>query len=794
MVTGQKAFGGKSQASLIAAILEHDPIPISELQPVSSAALGRVVKKCLEKDPERRRHSAHDLHDELVWLGQAGSESDARTPPLSLLAGRRLPVPLVAGLLLGGVITGVTVWSVMRPTSDETTVLIEVPVAAELGLAMDALSPDGRHVAFAAGLGGEGIFVRSIDTVEPRLLPGTEGATRLFWSPDGGEIGFWSAANGRLQAIALTGGPVRTLCDPGDIAWATWNGAGVVLFSRGGELFRCSESGGRPTPVTALGNSRQGLQPQFLPDDQHFLFVRTSGPDGPGVYVGSLDSPDATFVVRSVYKAQYAPPGYLLFVRDQALVAQPFDTDALRLTGESVVVAPEVATLRSLGAAMFSSSNTGDVTYQAGGSYETSEFARVDRAGSLLESIGMPGEYDNFAVSPDESQLVVEIPDSTRGTTDLWIHDLTGGGMQRFTFDPSDDRLPIWSSDGESIIFSSARGGGPLQLWQKPTSGVGEAVLLLATDENAVPISSDGKRLVFGFGENRAAGGSGEIGVLDLSGDTETVRMRLTPAGFAAYHYDLSPDGRWISYASDESGQPEVWVQPFPPSGGKWQVSVDRRWQPRWSADGTELFSLQVVEGSIHSVDVDTDGDTFVIRSPRMLFRSPNFFISPAPRSPPGATMSRRMVTDSWLKRFSDSPCTAWARRGTSACTNAGGPMQAYSMDLRERALLDSDAGMKAADVAVKYRVSGSWVRLLKQRRRETGEVAPRVQRHGRRRMLEPHLHTLAALIAEQPDRTLAELKDALGTPASLATIWRAVAALDVTVKKNGPALRTRST
>ena len=160
----------------------------------------------------------------------------------------------------------------------------------------------------------------------------------------------------------------------------------------------------------------------------------------------------------------------------------------------------------------------------------------------------------------------------------------------------------------------------------------------------------------------------------------------------------------------------------------------------------------------------------------------------------PVSRQSTRVTCVATLKRFSDSPCTAWARRGTSACTNAGGPMQAYSMDLRERALLDSDAGMKAADVAVQYRVSGSWVRLLKQRRRETGEVAPRVQRHGRRRMLEPHLHTLAALIAEQPDRTLAELKDALGTPASLATIWRAVAALDVTVKKNGPALRTRST
>ena len=169
---------------------------------------------------------------------------------------------------------------------------------------------------------------------------------------------------------------------------------------------------------------------------------------------------------------------------------------------------------------------------------------------------------------------------------------------------------------------------------------------------------------------------------------------------------------------------------------------------------------------------------------------------SPNPRDRCGGACTKRRNERRHvqLKRFSDSPCTAWARRGTSACTNAGGPMQAYSMDLRERALLDSDAGMKAAAVAVKYRVSGSWVRLLKQRRRETGEVAPRVQRHGRRRMLEPHLHTLAALIAEQPDRTVAELKDALGTPASLATIWRAVAALDVTVKKNGPALRTRST
>ncbi len=330
-----------------------------------------------------------------------------------------------------------------------------------------------------------------------------------------------------------------------------------------------------------------------------------------------------------------------------------FDADALRLMGESVVVAPEVATVRSLGAAVFSASNTGDLSYQAGGSCETSELMWVDRAGNLLESIGMPGEYDNFAVSPDESRLVVEVPDSTTGTADLWIRDLTSGGMQRFTFDPSDDRLPIWSSDGQSIIFSSARGSGPLQLWQKPTSGVGEAAMVLATDENAVPISSDGERLVFGFGENRSTGGSGEVGVLDLSGDTEAVRMRLTPAGFAAYHYDLSLDGRWIAYVSDESGQPEACVQPFPPSGGKWQVSVDRRWQPKWSADGTELFSLQPAD-PIHAVDVDADGDTFAIRRPRMLFRSPNFII----KSSTTITTRSLLCLEGWRPTPAQCPTT----------------------------------------------------------------------------------------------------------------------------------------
>ena len=365
MVTGKRAFEGKSQASLIAAILEREPFAMSSLQAMSPQALDRTVMKCLAKDPEARWQSACDLADELKWVAEGGGKSVTPAGPYPRRSGGR--VWMLVAAVTSALAVGVSLLYVTRPAPDATKVLIEVPVAAEIGLAIPALSPDGRHVAFAASFGGEGILVRSVDTVEPRLLPGTEGASRPFWSPDSRQIGFWSLTEGTLQAIALSGGPVRTLCDPADISWATWNGAGVVLFSSGGELFRCSESGSGPTPVTALGESQDGLQPQFLPDGEHFLFVRTSGPDGPGVYAGSLDSTDATFVVRSAYKTQYAPPGYLLFVRDEALMAQPFDVDTLQLAAEAVVVAPDVGTFRSLGAALFSASDTGDLAYGAGG-------------------------------------------------------------------------------------------------------------------------------------------------------------------------------------------------------------------------------------------------------------------------------------------------------------------------------------------------------------------------------------------------------------------------------------------
>ena len=624
MVTGEKTFRGESQASLVGSILKDEPRPLSELRPVSPLMLDRVVKKCVAKDPEDRWQSAHDLTDELKWVAEGGSTvvgPVAALPPHKSWERVWMLAAVVSSLLAVGVI----VLYVTRPPSGTTAVQFEFQAeSADSFLTTFALSPDGRHVAFADLVGGQGIFVRSVDAVEPRLVPGTEGGTRLFWSPDGRDVGFWSLADETLKAVESTGGPVRTLCNPPVVSWGTWNQAGVILFSSGNELFRCSASGGGPTPVTALGESRHGIQPQFLPDGNHFLFVRkTSGGDGPGLYVGSLDSGDARLVVRTPYKAHYGPPGHLFFVRDQTLFAQPFDVDALQLAGEAITVAPDVATFLPLGLALFSVSAAGGLAFQDGGSLTTTQLVWLDRAGNLLESIGVPGEYDNFAVAPDETRLVVEIPDSATGTADLWTVDLPAGGMQRFTFDPADDRLPMWSADGASIIFASARGGGPLQLWQKPASGAGEAALLLATDENAVPIASDGERLVFGLGDN-TSGGSGEVGLLTLSGDSEPLAVRLTPTGFPAYHYDLSPDGRWVAFVSGESGRTEVYVQNFPPSGGKWQVSSEGRWQPKWSADGKELFSLDPALGRLagfHAVDVVVDGDTFTRGRARELFQ-----------------------------------------------------------------------------------------------------------------------------------------------------------------------------
>ena len=260
MVTGKKAFEGKSQARLIGAFLKDEPRPVSALQPVSPLVLDRVVNKCLAKDAEARWQSARDLMDELQWVAASGGDGIAPVAAAPTRKGRDLlwPLATAASLLLA---VGAVLLYITRPTPDTTPVRFEFqPASPGSFLVTFALSPDGRHVAFSDIQVGPGIWVRSIDVLEPRLLPGTEDGDRLFWSPDSRFIGFWSNADGTLKAIERTGGPVRTLCDPPvDFAWGTWNGAGVIFFSSGDELFRCSALGGGPTPVTALDESEHGL-------------------------------------------------------------------------------------------------------------------------------------------------------------------------------------------------------------------------------------------------------------------------------------------------------------------------------------------------------------------------------------------------------------------------------------------------------------------------------------------------------------------------------------------------------
>ena len=603
MATAKKAFSGHSQATLIASILKEEPRPIAELQPLNTPGLDRVVQRCLAKDPDDRWQSARDMAHELQWIAQAGSKAGVPAP---VAARRRVRerVVLATAAVSAAVCVALGAVVLLRPTSEPAVMRFDIrpPTAIQF---QDAprVSPDGRYLAYSAtdSTGTSRIWLRPMAASGAQPLPGTEGIVqRPFWSPDSRYLGFF--AGGKLKKIAVSGGPAVILADAPSGSDGAWSRNGVILYDGGTNdpIRRVSAGGGIPAVAVAGDSARHELVgwPYFLPDGKHYLYIEINGHT---LRVGELGSNKTRTLGPCDTRVEFTPPGYLVFARGGSLVAQGFDAGALKLRGDPFPIAEAVRTQAS-GGADFSLSQNGILIYAAGSS-QSSRLVWMDRSGRELETVDA-GNLENMLnpdLSPDGRRIALRVQDPQTRTRDLWLIDLARGVPSRFTFDPQNENHPLWSPDGQNILYwSDATGAAGLYL--KSASGAGEARRVAKGQDEMICTdwSRDGRYVFYSVAASAA---KSQIWVLPITGN-QTPAPFLTGA-FNFVQGRLSPDGHWLAYVSDESGRQEVYVQTFPDHAGKWQISSTGGADPRWSADGRELLYLSA-DQHLMSVAVHT--------------------------------------------------------------------------------------------------------------------------------------------------------------------------------------------
>jgi serine/threonine protein kinase/Tol biopolymer transport system component len=618
LITGRKAFEESSQASLISAILSSDPPSISVLQPLAPPVLERVIRTCLAKDRDHRWASVHDVLLQLDWIVQDGSAAAVaggliRNRRRDRLAWTVAAVAVLAAALLWG-------RTLRRPTPEMRTHVLSVLAPQGASLATDeapAISPDGRRLAFVGhdATGKQLLYTRAFEvaaSAEP--LVNTEGASLPFWSPSSQSVGFF--AQGRLKRVDLETRQIQTLADAVGARGGTWNQDDVILFvpRPGTGVYKVSAAGGPATPVKI--DAEFTWFPSFLPDGRHFLFFSPapSQPENAGVFVASLDSSTAKRLVTTRSRALHAMPGYLLFWREGALLAQAFDAGSREVRGNPVSVANGVGLNSLTNQGLFSVSDSGTLVFFAG-AVGRSELVWVDRAGRRIGEAGPSGIFNSLSLSPDATRVVYDQAEPRNRTLDLWLLDFGRGVPSRLTFHPSHDMFPLWSPDGTRIVFSSLR-EPPVQLYELNANGPGTEKLLLKTNfpKNASGWSSDG-RLLFYDTMNPQTGG--DIWALPLIGKREPYPVVRTSAD---EHYGTpSPDGRWLAYISNESGAYEVYVEAFPATGLKRQVSTLGGFEPHWRSDGKELF-YRAPNQTLMAVGVKSNATTLEFSPPKELF------------------------------------------------------------------------------------------------------------------------------------------------------------------------------
>jgi Tol biopolymer transport system component/predicted Ser/Thr protein kinase len=629
MVTGKKAFEGKTQASLIAAILEREPTPVTSLQPLVPRTLDRVIRRGLSKDPDQRWQSALDLAIQLQWVAETGPEAAVRR---TSFGGRpRLWWSIGLGLLLlalagwGGLLLQLGRGAAPLP-AEPVVFAITPPEGATFvtppslfGLPWLALSPDGRALAFVAlsADGRQQLWTRPLAGAVATPLAGTDDARVPFWSPDSRYIAFFG--RGKLKYVDAAGGTPQIISDaPGYAGGGSWNRENTIIFAptpQNDGLRKVQVgTGDAIQPVTRIdrGQGQEGhVWPQFLPDGRHFLFgVVKFSSGGAETWIGSLDGGEPRLLVRADAVARYAEPGYLLFKRGP-LLAQRVDARDFRLVGDPIRVTDAVVGSNTPSTYLaLSTSTTGTFAYGRAPAGETQLVWR-DRTGRMLGSISLTNSSAP-SVSRDGTTLVLSRNLPQTGT-DLWLYDLKRNAPMRFTFESSTS--PIWSPDGKYVAYSANREGGINRLYRKLATGLGPEELLFKTGA-AYPTdwSADGRFILFNNSNRDQRNGMDLLFLSVANLQVKPVMQTLFNEAQGA----LSPDGRWVAYASDESSVFEVYVQAFPDGAAKRVVSSGGGAEPRWRADGRELFYVSA-DRRLMTVPT-TIGPTFDAKKPAALF------------------------------------------------------------------------------------------------------------------------------------------------------------------------------
>jgi len=657
MATGKRAFTGATQASLISAIMTKEPEPISAAVPLAPAALDRLVKGCLAKDPEDRWQNARDVRNELTWIGQGGSQAGA---PAVAAPRRRNREGILFGALAAAisaaVLLGVAWWRRAPPPMPVLRSTIPLPANTSLDPLNTALalSPDGsRLVVAAAGADGKArLWLRSMDGLDVEPIPGTDGATCPFWSPDSRFIGFF--ADRKLKRVAAAGTAVQTICDAPDARGGTWSAEDVIVFAPTpfGGLFRVSASGGTPVALTEVKEPGATHRlPFFLPDGRHVLFVSgspNSDRSENAIYLLDIATKKTTLFAREDSEGRYARPGYLLFVRERNLMAQPMDAARLKTTGEPVPIAEDVRYVPLRWSGNFSVADNGLLVFAPASAGRKRQLTWFDPDGRTVGTIGEPAAFTDIVLAPDARRAAAVLIGEGGGILSIWMYDLARGVGNPFRGIKGDTYNPVWSPDGRLLAFAGANKDGSGVL-VAPSDGSSKEKMLVGGLANPFPAdwSPDGRSIAYSVQDLKT--GVVDFWLARTDGSEKPRKFSgistspgTTVAGSAhGLEIRFSPDGKWLAYDSDESGRLELYATPFPDAGAKRQISAGGvvPYSVSWVDGGRRILYEQPPDRKLIAVDVEERGDSLEVGASHVLFGG-----RPVPEGPIAVTPDGKRI------------------------------------------------------------------------------------------------------------------------------------------------------